>query len=1318
MNIFRYLCFFAMTILFKNGFAQSLEWERPEITNLNEEPAHTFLIPYHNESSALTGKPEKSNYYQLLSGIWKFKWYEKPSDVPANFMNISKDFKGWDSIPVPSNWQLMGKYDVPIYTNIRYPFKVDPWKVQKDKNAVGIYKRNFKVADNWYNKNIFIHFGGVQSAFYLYVNGKKVGYSEDAMSPSEFDVTNFLKKGDNEITVWVINWSDASYLEDQDYWRTSGIFRDVFLYRTDQIRIQDFSVVTDLDQQYKDANFKLKVSLKNLGVKDLEKYGLLVRVLDKSQHEIFLQKIAGGSILAGKETSVNFERVVANPKKWSSEKPDLFSLSITLLGEKGEVKEVVSTKFGFREVEIKKGQLLLNGVAITLKGVNRHEFDPDNNRAITYESMLKDVQLMKQFNINSVRTSHYPNRPEWYDLCDQYGIYVISEANVETHELWSLPAKDPVWKKSYIERGVSMVETHKNHPSILIWSLGNEAGFGQNFVDMAAEMKKVDPTRLIHYECSDNAASGDAGMGVSSTFDIVSTMYAIPEVMIDLHDKNTNRPLILCEYMYNNGNGMGGLKDYWDLIDNDEKYPRMQGAHIWVWADMGLRKKTREGIEYFGYGGDFGDFPNDGDAEICGLVSPDRIPHPALYEVKKIHQFVKFEASDLSTGKVIIKNRFDFTNISDFNLYYEVETEGKVIDSGLLNNLSIDPRKFLEVQLPLKAIPAHAASQYFLNLSLRLKESALYAEKDFEIAWEQFLLPVKVSEKIIINKDAGAGINLTETKQFITIKGKDFNIGFDKSSGMITSWKKDEKEILKDGGGPKLNFWRAPTSNDKDDKTSGAIQWRAAGLDSTYQLVKSLELYPTSNEVLIKIEADIYSKNSTKIYSVDNTYAFYGSGDVLVSYRLKPIPGLPPLPKVGVELKLNKSLENFSWYGKGPHETYSDRKEGARIGLYQGKVDDQYHPYIVPQENGNKTDVSWLALTSKTGNGFFANSNSLFNASVHNYTTQDFANAKHTIDLNKKDYLVLHLDYKVMGLGYSLLGLPPSKPNLVMPEETAFQFRLKAIGSIEKPVELNKTYAPALKDTRLTTANIIASDTVFNKQLKIEIASPDQDVEIRYSLDGQEPNEKSLLYKNPIFINNTTIVSAKVFKNGFTPGFTAIKQFVYSPVKSVKYQYPPEKNYPGKSNLSLFDAEYGIADERNVSKIWQGFKRKDLSMVIELSKPADIESINSRFLERGWQWIFIPTEIEYLISRDGETFESVYSIKINSDSSSKSTFKWLYSDNNIRQYKAVVNKNEVKFVKVVAKNINKTPAWHAQPGEVTWLFIDEIEITEKKQDKL
>ncbi|MDH5405692.1 MAG: DUF4981 domain-containing protein [Candidatus Aminicenantes bacterium] len=1019
------------------------DWENPAMIGQNKEPAHCTYIPYEDIKNALNNDPAQSPFYQSLNGIWKFNWVRKPADRPVNFYQDDYDVSQWDDIIVPSNWQLQG-YGIPVYTNSDYPFEPNPPYIPHEYNPVGSYRRNFTIPDSWYERQVFLHFGAVKSAMYVWVNGENVGYSQGCKTPAEFNITKYLRRGENSLAVEVYRWSDGSYLEDQDFWKISGIERDVFLFSAPNVMFRDFFALADLDDTYTNGMLKVTVMVKNYLPHVVAQYHVAIDLLN-ADNKLVLEAPMVEEVKIGKleETAIHFQQLVKEPAKWTAETPNLYSLVLTLTDDSGKTIEVVSCKIGFRKVELKGGQLLVNGFPITIKGVNRHEHDPVTGHVVSEESMRKDIQLMKQFNINAVRTSHYPNDPRWYDLCDKYGLYVVDEANIESHGMGYKPDKtlgnNPEWKAAHLDRTIRMVERDKNHPSIIIWSLGNEAGDGVNFEATYNWIHKRDPSRPVQYE--------RAELGPHT--DIYCPMYARIEHLKDYASKQQTRPLIMCEYAHAMGNSVGNLQDYWDVIDN---YKQLQGGFIWDWVDQGLLKKTEGGEEFWAYGGDFGPegTPSDGNFCINGLVFPDRKPHPSLWEVKKVYQYIKVKPVDLKTGKIEISNKYDFNNLREFDAHWTIMGDDEKIAEGRLPTLDIAPHSAKVIELPVTAIQLLPGIEYFLKVSFTMKDKTPLLARGHEVAWEQFKLPFyQPAAKVDLTKLPK--LTLSHTEKLAQIKGQNFTVSIDKKTGEITSFIYEGTEFIKTG--PEPNFWRAPTDNDFGNGMPRRCRiWRDAGAKRKVDKVSITQITP--QEVQVDIVSTLPAGDS-KYYT---TYTIFGSGDVVINNRFVPGSGaLPEIPRVGMKMTLPGAFERISWYGRGPHESYWDRKTGAAVGVYHGSVMEQYHPYVRPQENGNKTDVRWVALINNQGMGLLAVGMPLLSISAHHFLIEDFdpgleKRQRHTYHVKRRDLVTLNLDYKQMGVGGDdSWGARPHEEYTLPVQEYSYSFRLRPFSQKDGP---------------------------------------------------------------------------------------------------------------------------------------------------------------------------------------------------------------------------------------------------------------------------
>jgi len=1001
-------------------FAQN-DWENSTIFEINKEPGHASFVPIDTESSEINLDKAASPFVQLLNGNWKFKWSPKPADRPMDFYKPDVDVSHWDEIPVPANWQLHG-YGKPIYTNVTYPFKVDPPKIQHDNNPVGSYRRTFSIPEKWDGKEIFIHFEGVKSAFYLWVNGRKVGYSQGSMTPAEFNITDYLQEGENVLAAEVYRWSDGSYLEDQDMWRLSGIYRDVYLMAKAKPTIRDVFITTDLDDNYRHADLNIRVDIKNYNVENLEGLQLKASVFEKGNFENALFTLNERvDVDASQEIPVYLNRIVRNPKLWTAETPNLYTAVFELIDENGNIVEKAGSHFGFREVEIRGGEFFVNGKSILFKGVNRHEHHPDYGRAVTRQGMVEDILLMKQYNVNAVRCSHYPNQPLWYELCDEYGLYVFDEANVESHGISYgknlLPGSDPHWTGAVVTRAERMVLRDRNHPSIVTWSLGNEAGHGDNFYKMADRIRELDPTRNIHYRQMNAAADMD------------SQTYPTPEWIINRAQEKPDRPFLMNEYAHAMGNSVGNLQEYWDAI---EKYPALIGGFIWDWVDQGLRHKTENGIEFFAYGGDFGDKPNDDNFCINGLVSPDRVPNPSLYEVKKVYQNISSKLIDVENVEMQVHNKFRFINTNEFATSWELLEDGEIVESGNIDSPDIEPGETGVVNIPFQT-DLKDGNDYFLKVIFSLRNDELWAKAGHIIAWDQFSLqeaPFTVSEEM----KSGRELKFEKNEEEIVINGHDFQAIFDAEKGELKSLSYDGEEMLTSPVMP--NFWRVPVDNDLGhgfEVSSGA--WRTA---SEFRRIKKLVAANVNGDsVQVTVTAEL------PVFAIphETTYTVYKSGVVKVDCSMNVEMEAPELPRFGVQFRIPETFSQMEWYGRGPHETYQDRKTGAAFGIYEGLIKDQVYPYIFPQETGNKTDVRWVTFTNDKGKGIKITGLPEVDVTASPYLPAMVESSTHNYQLQKMPFYTVQVDYKQRGVGgNNSWGLKPLDKYRLLDDHYKYSF--------------------------------------------------------------------------------------------------------------------------------------------------------------------------------------------------------------------------------------------------------------------------------------
>tara|TARA_Y100001968_G_scaffold333480_1_gene396549 strand:+ start:2869 stop:6105 length:3237 start_codon:yes stop_codon:yes gene_type:complete len=1050
--------FFIVMSLFSNTPS---EIENPLIVEENKLAPRSTFFNFESKKLALKGDPEKSKYFASLNGNWKFKWVRDPADRPKNFYKSRFNDRRWDDILVPSNWELNG-YGVPIYLNHPYEFSYDPDppKIPEGYNPVGSYRKRFIIPSTWKNRDIIIHFGAVKSAFFIWVNGKKVGYSQGSKLPAEFDITDYIKIGNNVVALQVYRWSDGTYLECQDFWRISGIERDVFLVAEPKLKISDFWAKTPMKNNYKDGALELELEITN-NTKINKDITVITELFHPNGKRILL-KTENLNIESNSIKNHQYNKRISNVKPWTAETPNLYVIQITLKNGNNIISSVAD-EIGFRTIQVKGGQLLVNGQPILIKGVNRHEHDPNTGHVISKKLMEEDIRLMKEYNINTVRTSHYPADPYWYDLCDRYGLYVIDEANIESHGMGYHPDRTlgnkVEWELAHLTRVKRMVERDKNHPSIILWSMGNEGGDGTNFVSCSQWIHERDPSRPVHYERA----------GERDHVDIYSPMYTSLNGLKEWVKEKKNKPLIMCEYMHAMGNSLGGMEDYWRLI---RKEPQLQGGCIWDWVDQGLKKVNNDGTSYFAYGGDFGPpgTPSDGNFLINGLVQPDRKPNPHLFETKKVYQNFSVKSIGLEDFLVEIVNENFFISSDQYIIIWHLKSDSKTMQFGQLDDLGIQPQTSMYVNIPVSQFKMDPITEYFLEFEFRLKNNQGLLKKGHLVAWEQLplvnynTLKDTTIENLSSNFESVADFkNIIEMQKNIEVIGENFKIIFSKETGSINSWTVKGKKYIVEG--PKSNFWRPPTDNDFGNNMPERLAvWKEA---SDNQEIIDMEITKKDNFLGINVIVNYPSIDvAGKI-----TYGIYGDGRVLItnSLDLQNLP-LPNLPKFGMNMSLPKKYDNFSWFGRGPHESYSDRKSSARIDIFHGKVSDQYHPYVRPQENGNKTDVRWATLRDDKGYGIMLTG--FLSLKVSHFTPRDYDSgisrddsghvrtykkSMHTIDMIEKKLVHLDIDHLQMGVGgEDSWGAQPLDKYQLFPKHYIYHFSMRVLEPKDDPIHIYK----------------------------------------------------------------------------------------------------------------------------------------------------------------------------------------------------------------------------------------------------------------------
>ncbi|RHG08157.1 beta-galactosidase subunit alpha [Megamonas funiformis] len=979
-------------------------WENHQIDGINRMPARAHFLTFPSKEKALLNNNRYTHAFKNLNGVWKFMFLDAPEYSPEGFFNSDFDVTKMDDITVPGNWQLQG-YGKMHYSDLWYNFPINPPYVPTE-NPTGIYKRTFFVEESYRDKKIIIRFCGVDSAYHLWINGKEVGYSKVARNESEFDITDLIRVGEeNDVTVRVYQWSDGTYLEDQDMWWESGIFRDVELIGVPKDGINDYKVIADLDDEYKNGIFKVEAFLRTT-----KEVNVTFELVDAGENTVFTKTVVA------KEGKACIDEVIADVNHWTAETPYLYKLFMTVEDD-GQIVEVIPQNVGFRNIRLNGETFLVNGVAIKFKGVNRHDYSPQNGRVVSREEIEKDIILMKQFNINAIRTSHYPNSYYLYDLCDEYGMYLIAETDLECHgfELtgdYKWITDDPSWELAYVSRMTRMIERDKNHPAIIFWSLGNESAFGCNFRKMTDVAHEMDPTRLVHYEGDFDVESAD----------VYSTMYTWienpkkPYLMKDIIEKS-KKPHIHCEYCHAMGNGPGNLKDYQDLVYAHDK---LQGGFVWEWFDHGIESFTESGEKYYRYGGDFGDDPSNKDFCIDGLIMPDRTPSPGLYEYKKVIEPITTTAVDIQKGIINLLSRYDFANLDRFNLVYKVMEDDVILQTGFMAVPSIEARANKDITLPydLSAIKVKPGAHYYVNISYQLREDTSYASSGHELATAQFELPL-YKEGIVVRPEGI--LNVEKEHTTLHVKGANFSLDFNLVNGNLMNIVRDGMQVLSKG--PRLTLWRAPISNDMEiiDKLK-----KVYFLHLEHEVVMNIDYHMEGNILKVEVDTINSTTNSAWHFKTKYVYTVCPSGDILIdvegtpSGRVDLAPDM--LPRIGVSMHLDKSMEHVRYFGMGPGENYADSKEAAQMGLYANTVDGLFTNYVIPQENGNHMGCKWVSMTNDRGMGLLASTEGDFNFSASWYEDKDLDDAKHTCDLVKRDYIVFNVDYKQNALGTNSCG--------------------------------------------------------------------------------------------------------------------------------------------------------------------------------------------------------------------------------------------------------------------------------------------------------
>ncbi|EMA38018.1 glycoside hydrolase family 2 TIM barrel-domain containing protein [Halococcus hamelinensis] len=1038
------------------------DWLDPAVIGRNRIDPHVPVVPYADATTAVVRDRTASPWFRSLNGFWNFSLVETPADTPDGFHDPDFDDGDWDELRVPRNWQTAG-HGEPHYTNVVYPFPVDPPNVPTE-NPTGLYRRSFTIPEGWSERRIRLRFDGVDSAFHVWVNGERVGYSEGSRLPSEFDITESVSPGENSLAVRVYKWSNGSYLEDQDMWWLSGIFRDVSLSAKPTVQVRDVDIRTEPDDEFEDWTLRGVADVSNVGeTRSSARVTAALRDEDGLELGVDFSETTV-ALDPGATEEVRFEAVVEEPGRWTAETPARYHLTLTVV--EGDSSIVVSQPVGFRDVAIEDGRLLVNGEAITVRGVNRHDFHPDWGRTVPVSVMREDIELMKRHNVNAVRTAHYPNDPRFYDLCDEYGLYVLDETDLECHGLekvGSTPhlSDDPTWEATYVDRMVRMIERDKNHPSVIVWSLGNESGFGVNHERMAEATRERDPTRPIHYE-------PDEDQRVS---DIIGPMYPPFDQLDAWAADDLDHPVILCEYAHAMGNGPGNLREFWDRFD---EHDQLQGGFVWDWIDQGLRQRTDDGTERFAYGGDFGDEPNDGNFNVNGLVLPDREPSPGLVEYKKVIEPVVLRDAGRRFGEIVVENRYDFRSLDGLDASWSLRADGVETQDGSLPLPTVGPGEEATVEVPVAPDRLDADAENVLTIEVSLAHGTRWAKRGHTVATGQFELPGSDLGTRSLpgpSRETRGALTCDATDRGIVVSNPAFELVFDDTFGRIDSFRYRGRDLI--DRGPTVGFWRAPTDNDRglplartflsrmtrrqetgtrveasDVRTVGFEQlWREARLDELGFRADEVACESTDGE---RVVVDVVGRIAPPIYdhgfAVEQSYTIERDGSVSVETAIEPegdLSMLPSLPRVGLDLALDGSLDRATWYGRGPGESYVDSKEAALLGRYSRPVSELHTPYVRPQENGNRTDTRWVAFADRRGVGLRVIGNESFDFSAHHYDTTDLTAADHDHELPRREAVSVSLDHDHCGLGTGSCGPATLLEYRIEPQPFAFRFDLQ-----------------------------------------------------------------------------------------------------------------------------------------------------------------------------------------------------------------------------------------------------------------------------------
>ena len=1301
---FTLICLIAAMTLQAQTEAEMSAWNDVNVYEINRLYPRTNVIPAGDQWS------------QCLNGDWKFEWVDSPSKAPADFYKADYDVSKWGTIQVPANWELNG-YGTPIYVNVDNEFRPNepPFAPTVD-NPVGCYVTEFDIPETWKDRLTFINFGAVKSAYYLWVNGQFVGFTEDAKTNAEFDLTPYVKVGKNKLAVKVYRFSNGSYFECQDFWRLSGIERDVVVYSKPTLNVYDYEVHAGLDKNYQNGTFSIKVRLQSNTNKIQKNCSLVVGAYEGPETQGFPENILftvtqslndltfaleeDGYYYAEAELSVD-SKEIGKVLPWSAEIPTLYQLRMSLMDKKARTIEKLTSSFGFRTSEIKDGKLLINGQYVLIKGVNRHEHDPYTGHVISRKSMEEDIVMMKGMNINTVRTCHYPDDPYWYELCDKYGMYVWDEANCESHAQGygekSL-AKDPQYKEMIWSRNRNMLERDKNHPSVIMWSMGNECGNGVNFEYTYDWMKKRDSSRPVTYE----RAIYDRNT------DVIGLMYASPKYLQRFVDEgldSLHRPFIMVEYCHAMGNSMGGLQDYWDVIEANEQ---LHGGCIWDWVDQSFIQHDKEkDVDWMAVGGDFGHaYGVSDDDAFCanGLVGSDRTKHAHAAEVRKVYQPIKFKAIDLKAGVFEVKNWNAFINASEYDCKYTIfSTEREELLEEKLD-LNLKPYESQTINIQRLRIYGHPGEEFFVRFSVSRKEGQDDKFEGRRAAYDEFKLDWPSEEKLPLVSEKP--IQFSDSQQ--SVYNDDFSVVFDKATGGISSFVYKGEELLK--GELHDNFWRAPTLNDEVDPWA-LPRWKKTGLQ--HLKAKNVGLQydrKDANTVSVSAYIEYYDTFDQLQIVVNKVYLIDGEGNVSITNRVEPMETVTSFPKVGMQFRIPfDEFKLVKWFGKA-RENYPDRCAAGMRAQFVGFATDMFEQHVVPQDNGNHADTRWLALTSdKSHVGLFVTMQEPFNFSIYNYDDDNLTAARRINQLNPTDFFTVNVDYKQAPLGTATCGPGVDEKYVLGNQVYEYTVLLRAYDKTQDPIELTRFQVPDATSMMLPTPEIKATMAgkedfrMFNRPLTIYMSCADPKAEIHYTTDGSEPTMNSPKYKSSFVIVNTSTIKAKAFKKGEMSSFVALRQFNRLNIKNTTFVNPPVERYGKDADIALMDGKKGLPDD--FYNDWLGFQGVDMEATIELAVPTNINMVKVGLCHEPQSWVMWPKGVWVSFSRDGKEFTEWQMAELPVFDRPDKMKGFGRIEARLR-----TDGKQWKFVRVKVENQGILPEWHPYAGEKAWIMVDEVSV--------